>query len=58
MARKCLYKDIEQSLKKGAGRQLKGRALKRVQTLSSMVYAIISSKKSGIYYYFQQFARL
>jgi len=49
MARKSLHKDIEQSLKKSAGRQLKGWALKRVQTLASMVYAIISRKKSGIY---------
>jgi len=49
MARNSLYKDIEHWLKRCAPFELKGWAEKRVQTLAGMVYAIISSKKSGIY---------
>lgn len=49
MANNRLYKDIEQCLKKHAPDKLSGHALTRVQTLICMVYAIIASKKSGIY---------
>lgn len=49
MSHNRLYKDISKCLKKHAPRPLSGHSLRRVQTLASMVYAIISSKKSGIY---------
>ena len=49
MAHNRLYKDILRCLKKHAPVSLSGHSLRRIQTLSSMVYAIISSKKSGIY---------
>lgn len=49
MSHNRLYKDIFQCLKKHAPTSLSGHGLRRVQTLASMVYAIISSKKSGIY---------
>ena len=49
MTHNRLYKDILQCLEKHAPTALSGHGLRRVQTLASMVYAIISSKKSGIY---------
>lgn len=49
MATNNLYKDIEDSLKNHYPANLSGHALKRVQLLASMVYAIITSRKSGIY---------
>ena len=49
MARNKLYKDILRCLEKHAPTALSGHSLRRVQTLASMVYAMVSSQKSGIY---------
>lgn len=49
MAINNLYKGIERSLKSHYPRNLSGHSLSRINQLASMVYAIIVSKKSGIY---------
>jgi len=49
MAKNNLYKDIADCLKSHSSIELSGHSLKRVQLLASLVYAIIASKRSGIY---------